>query len=114
MAFITWPDVLTALQDRIADGDITVGSITVMGKTIAWHSPGEFWRHYNEVARRAAAVADSGAQEVPSLADLEQRGATIGRINFTIDNVFNLAAIVVGAVDDDALFGATGHVKLAV
>jgi hypothetical protein len=31
------------------------------------------------------------AQEIPSLSELEQRGATIGKINLDIDNVFNLS-----------------------
>jgi hypothetical protein len=35
------------------------------------------------------ASAGAGAQDVPSLEFLEQRGATIGRINIQIDDVFN-------------------------
>jgi hypothetical protein len=57
MAFTTWADALSALKDRIADGDVTVGTITVNGKTITWQSLNQFWIHYNNIEQRAGLEA---------------------------------------------------------
>lgn len=53
MAFTTWATALVALKDRIADGDVTVGSLTVGDKTITWQSLNQFWIHYREIERLA-------------------------------------------------------------
>ena len=57
MAFTTWAAALAALKDRIADGDVTVGSISVNGKTIQWQSLNQFWIHYNNIERLAGMEA---------------------------------------------------------
>ena len=59
MAFSTWAAVLAALKDRIADGDITVGSISSGDKSITWQSVGQFWTHYHNVERLAAYESSS-------------------------------------------------------
>lgn len=61
MAFSTWAAALDALKDRIADGDLTVGSMTVGGKTITWQSLNQFWIHYTNVERLAQSEASTFA-----------------------------------------------------
>ena len=61
MAFTTWAAALATLKDRIADGDVTVGSISVGNKTLTWQSLNQFWIHYREVERMAAADAGTFA-----------------------------------------------------
>lgn len=53
MPFTTWAAALATLKDRIADGDVTVGSITVGNKTLTWQSLNQFWIHYREIERMA-------------------------------------------------------------
>jgi hypothetical protein len=58
-AFTTWTALYTAMCDKLAAGDASVGSVSAGGKTITYKSNKEFLEMFNFV--EAKAKAESGA-----------------------------------------------------